>query len=349
MAKSSYLPHLLFGAVVCVCVYVASDSVRNKEQGARMKDGSVEHLPATRFFGGTGPVRKAAQNDTLFGIGSVVHRPTARFFGATEPVRLAAQNDTLFQSEKAKVKRQKGVEYLPTTRFFDPAIPIRKAAQKDTLFGVEYLPAARFFDRANRAHRAAQNDTLFGRVEHLPTARFFEPARPVRKAAQNDTLFGKIRSIYTAEIGIREKTGKNDGQRIEEYLSYVGLGKGNPWCAAFICWVYGKAGVVNPRSGWSPALFPEARIIWSRRRGYIKNPLLNIKHSDAIPRRADIFGIWFQDKKRIAHCGFIDDWQEKYVITVEGNTNESGSREGDGVYRKRRLISTVYKVARWVG
>ncbi|HEY1021458.1 MAG TPA: hypothetical protein VGE06_04065, partial [Flavisolibacter sp.] len=265
----------------------------------------------------------------------------------------AAQYDTLHQSEQAKVKRQKGTEYLP---------------------------AARFFDRANRAHRAAQNDTLHQSekakvkmqkgVEYLPATRFFDPAIPIRKAAQKDTLFGPLRGIvqkiYTADIGIREKTGKNDGQRIEEYLSYVGLGKGNPWCAAFICWVYGKAGVVNPRSGWSPALFPESRVIWSRRRGIIKNSSLNIQHSSSIsanstkhskfniqnspkPRAADIFGIWFQDKKRIAHCGFIDDWQEKYVITVEGNTNESGSREGDGVYRKRRLISTVYKVARWVG
>jgi hypothetical protein len=33
---------------------------------------------------------------------------------------------------------------------------------------------------------------------------------------------------------------------------------------------------------------------------------------------------------------------------VEGNTNESGSREGDGVLRKRRLVRSVWKVAGWV-
>jgi hypothetical protein len=33
---------------------------------------------------------------------------------------------------------------------------------------------------------------------------------------------------------------------------------------------------------------------------------------------------------------------------VEGNTNEAGSNEGDGVYKKRRLINSIYQVANWV-
>ena len=46
--------------------------------------------------------------------------------------------------------------------------------------------------------------------------------------------------------------------------------------------------------------------------------------------------------------GFIDEWKDPWVITVEGNTNVLGSREGDGVYRKRRLVRTVDKVARYL-
>ena len=37
-----------------------------------------------------------------------------------------------------------------------------------------------------------------------------------------------------------------------------------------------------------------------------------------------------------------------FYITVEGNTSEAGSREGDGVYRKRRAKRTIYKASRWV-
>ena len=62
----------------------------------------------------------------------------------------------------------------------------------------------------------------------------------------------------------------------------------------------------------------------------------------------DVFGLYFPEKRRIAHVGFIDQWDGTWMISVEGNTNVSGSREGDGVYRKRRLVRTVYKVARYV-
>jgi hypothetical protein len=37
------------------------------------------------------------------------------------------------------------------------------------------------------------------------------------------------------------------------------------------------------------------------------------------------------------------DW----VATVEGNTNDAGSREGDGCYRKRRHISKIRSVIRF--
>lgn len=62
----------------------------------------------------------------------------------------------------------------------------------------------------------------------------------------------------------------------------------------------------------------------------------------------DIFGIYFPEKKRIAHAGFIDQWDGNWLISVEGNTTEAGGREGEGVYRKRRLVRTVYQVARYI-
>lgn len=237
----------------------------------------------------------------------------------------------------------------------------------------------------------------------------------------------KVQQIYTSQIGIREK-GTNSGPAVEQYLHYVNLPKGNPWCAAFVCWVFGRAGVENPRSGWSPDLFASRRIIWSRdvspvsgikyqesrsvggkltkfaqraadgnnlasRNAYVqrtksdflpltsafqspcsptcpiptsdfrlltsnKPPIsfnlptptsdLRLPTSNPRPQAGDVFGLFFPEKKRIAHTGFIDQWDGTWLITVEGNTNLSGSREGDGVYRKRRLVRSIYKVARYV-
>lgn len=164
-----------------------------------------------------------------------------------------------------------------------------------------------------------------------------------------------IRQIYDSQLGVRE-SGINRGLQIEQYLKYVDLARGNPWCAAFVCWVLGKAGVENPKTGWSPGLFPSGKVIWDRG-GKLKvesgKLIPQVQERGGIwsmkgPQTADVFGIYFTEKKRIAHVGFIDQWDGTWLITVEGNTNENGSREGDGVYRKRRTVSSIYQVARYI-
>lgn len=91
-----------------------------------------------------------------------------------------------------------------------------------------------------------------------------------------------VKSTYDSQIGIRERTGKNDGTEVEMYLKYVGLGKGYAWCAAFTSWVYGQADVINPKSAWSPAMFPSGNIIYQH----------NLKNKQATPQTGDTFGIW---------------------------------------------------------
>ena len=76
----------------------------------------------------------------------------------------------------------------------------------------------------------------------------------------------QVQRIYTAELGVREKTGQNDGKRVEQYLRHVALKKGDPWCAAFVCWVFDQAGVANPQTGWAAALFPPEKLVWERRK-----------------------------------------------------------------------------------
>ncbi len=173
-----------------------------------------------------------------------------------------------------------------------------------------------------------------------------------------------VRGIYNSQIGVREKQA-NAGAEVERYLRYVNLPKGNPWCAAFVCWALGKAGVGNPGTGWSPGLFPGSRVIWEQGRELtidsgqwtmgkelkVDSGKLKVgggNRSEEGPRTADIFGLYFPEKSRIAHVGFVDEWQDSWVTTVEGNTNVLGSSEGDGVYRKRRLVRSIHKVARYV-
>lgn len=207
---------------------------------------------------------------------------------------------------------------------------------------------------------------------------------------RSQNLRRQVRDIYTSQIGVREQ-GTNSGPHVLQYLNYVNLPKGNPWCAAFVCWVFGKANVSNPRTGWSPNLFRAGKVIWSRAESgkvKVESRKLKVESRAAVseikftiqagnpkliqvplafiyptgqttgngkqptdnrqPNIGDVFGIYFPDKKRIAHVGFIDHWDGTWLITVEGNTNSSGSREGDGVYRKRRPVQSIYQVARYI-
>jgi hypothetical protein len=150
-------------------------------------------------------------------------------------------------------------------------------------------------------------------------------------------LRDKVQERYNRQLGVREATGNNDGKSVEVYLASVGLKKGNPWCAAFVCWTLSVNNISNPKSGWSPALFPVSKVIYQPNIGKYKPP-----------QKADVFGIWFANLNRIAHVGFIDQWGKDFVITVEGNTNDAGSREGDGVYKKRRLTRQIYAVSSFI-
>ena len=141
------------------------------------------------------------------------------------------------------------------------------------------------------------------------------------------------RSLITrakAEIGVREKTGNNDGERVEEYLAAARLRKGSAYCAAFITWLFKQEGFSRPHTGWSPALFPVTRLARS-----------------ALP--SNIIGIYFPELKRIAHVGMIERVDGDYYITVEANTSLLGGREGEGVFRRRRHIKMIHAMADWVG
>ena len=143
---------------------------------------------------------------------------------------------------------------------------------------------------------------------------------------------------YSQYIGVREASGKNDGYDVALFLQSTGLSEGYAWCAAFVNYCLEKAGVHTDKSAWSPAWFPKEKIVYQRNVSMIRKPL-----------PGDVFGIYFVKKKRIAHVGFIHRWSDgSGVITVEGNTNKAGSREGDGVYKKFRMKSQIHSVADWI-
>ncbi|RZK92453.1 MAG: peptidoglycan-binding protein [Pedobacter sp.] len=138
----------------------------------------------------------------------------------------------------------------------------------------------------------------------------------------------KLLAIARSQVGVRERPLNNHRKQVAEYLRYVNQPQGRAWCAAFVSWVYGQAGFSLPRTAWSPALFPASRLVRA-------------------PAAGDVFGLFFPALNRVAHCGLVEQVKHDWIISIEGNTNVAGSREGDGVYRKWRHQKTIYTYARW--
>jgi len=136
-----------------------------------------------------------------------------------------------------------------------------------------------------------------------------------------------IIAIAKKEIGVQESM-ENSSPRIDEYNAYVGFKK-VAWCASFVSWCHWQAGYPQPKTAWSPALFPAKRLA--------KNPMAGM-----------VFGIYFNDLKRIGHAGIVEKVRNDWIFSIEGNTSLTGSREGTGVYRRMRHVRSIHHFADWV-
>lgn len=142
-------------------------------------------------------------------------------------------------------------------------------------------------------------------------------------------------------IGIKE-TKTNGGPQIDTFLNWAGLGTGHYWCAASGGFIFSSCGIKVPKSAWCPTYFTPKHIVYTRN----KTDWPKIDQNKA----GYYVGFYYPEKKRIAHMGILEDKldQSEYVTTLEGNTSgNDGGRDGDGFYRKKRNIKTVYQISQY--
>jgi hypothetical protein len=160
----------------------------------------------------------------------------------------------------------------------------------------------------------------------------------------SSALGAAIVAATRKEVGVSEVT-KNRAPEIAKYWEATdyptGMENREPWCAAFVCWCI-RQGI----------------------RDYGVNPTW------ALPRTATAFGFdddWAVDNKlkvvrtptskdinpgdivvfRFSHVGIcVGKVNSDSILTVEGNTNGEGGREGDGVYQKIRDLKVIRSVVR---
>lgn len=147
-------------------------------------------------------------------------------------------------------------------------------------------------------------------------------------------------------IGMKE-TSRNSAPQLAAMwkdTSYPdGMKNREPWCAAFVCHCLHQAA----REGWKPAadsLPQEASVRgflkWCRGRKGVT--IADPKAPGLLPGDIIIF------LPRLSHIGILESYHGQTLATIEGNTNSSGGREGDGCYRKLRSRGYPGFIARFL-
>ena len=141
----------------------------------------------------------------------------------------------------------------------------------------------------------------------------------------------KIVNAAYKYVGVREKTGNNDGKEVEAILATVHLKKGNPWCAALQARIHDDVALKNPHSGYSPDWF-KTNIVYKRNK---------LSPTKFISKKGQVCGFFIESKGRIGHVGIIVGEIGDFYTTIEGNTNDAGSDEGEGCYKKLRRKASI--------
>ena len=130
-----------------------------------------------------------------------------------------------------------------------------------------------------------------------------------------------------------EPPNTNAGQAVEAMLKVTGLGKGYPWCAAFVAHVGQSALGLR----WPLPLTASCAKLgeFARAHGALVDR----------PEPGDVFLLYYPSLKRFAHTGFVLD--PATGATVEGNTSGGGSREGWGVFARSRVWKPEDRFIRW--
>lgn len=151
-------------------------------------------------------------------------------------------------------------------------------------------------------------------------------------------LATRLVTLARAEVGVEEIDGTNCGQRVNEYKAATNLPASEPWpwCAAFICWLV--RGAMEQCGGHYTFARPTTAGAWDFERwsrAQDDSTQTRKPHEGDI-KAGDIVIFTF------SHIGLaVSDARDGCVETVEGNTDQAGSREGGGVFQKTRKLSQI--------
>lgn len=183
-----------------------------------------------------------------------------------------------------------------------------------------------------------------GEVGPITWARLFGTRSVPSSNVASTTLLEKAIEIARGEVGVMEvPTGSNRGPKVDEYVTSVGLSPTGrfAWCAAFLFWCFDKAATELERR--NPVVKTGGVLAhWSKAATQPKATRITSARATADPSVVKPGQIFIMDFGGGAgHTGIVEAVTGGKLITIEGNSNDGGSREGIGVFRRsaRKIVS----------
>lgn len=140
----------------------------------------------------------------------------------------------------------------------------------------------------------------------------------------------KALEVALTQLGVQEvPKGSNKGPQVDVYLKSVGINFPASWCMAFVYWSFNEAAI----SMSIPNMLAKTGGVldqWNKRKA---------KYSVSNPKPGDIFIMDFGGGK--GHTGIVKRVDKKNIYTVEGNSNDEGSREGHEVCERLRSLTSI--------
>jgi len=141
-----------------------------------------------------------------------------------------------------------------------------------------------------------------------------------------------IRALQKAisQIGQTEKPlGSNWGVPVKDYLKSVAINFPASWCMAFVYWCFENSLIEGEHN---PLI----------KTGGVMNAWNSTDKLHKVIGNAQPGDIFIMDfGKGLGHTGIVESVNGASVSTIEGNTNDTGSREGIEVCRKVRKMSKI--------
>ncbi|MFF9124347.1 CHAP domain-containing protein [Streptomyces sp. NPDC014889] len=141
---------------------------------------------------------------------------------------------------------------------------------------------------------------------------------------------GDVIRIAKGEVGYHEGYSGGHWTNKQKYSPAVpGLewSQNQAWCATFASWCFQEAGM--PKGSYPVTASCALGVSWwKQQKRFSEYPAIGAQ-------------VFFGPGGG-SHTGLVYAYDATYIYTVEGNTNSSGSAEGDGVYLKKRLRRDPY-------